>query len=70
VRCAVLVYFSLYDIVVNTATMTYAKTISKTDQYLEPHVIVKFDGGDFVEFPPGITLYEVYTTLNERSADD
>lgn len=64
-----LVYLPMHDKIVNTETINYVDLIGRTDRYHEEHVIVKFDGGNFLEFPPGVTLYEIYTTLIEGSSN-
>ena len=62
-------YFPEYDILISHATFTYAETISTSDKYpMQEHVIVRFVGGDYVEFPPDVTVNEIYNRL-ERSTD-
>lgn len=62
-------YFPLQDKIVNTETIEFAEQIGRTDRYHESHVVIYFVGGSSLEFPPEVTLHEVYTTLNERSTD-
>lgn len=64
-----LVIFPTHDKIVNTETIDYVDVVGRTDKYTEDHVIIKFDGGNFLEFPPEVSLHEVFTTLTERSND-
>jgi hypothetical protein len=61
-----LAYFGMHDKVVNTDTINYIEVIDRSDVYQEPHVIIKFDGGNFLEFPPEVGLYMVFATLQEQ----
>lgn len=64
-----LTYFPSYDIIINHATFTHAEEILTSDKYPDSrHVIVRFIGGSFVEFPPGVTVHQVYAQL-ERSSN-
>ena len=60
-----LVIFPTHDKIVNTETIDYVDVVGRTDKYAEDHVIIKFDGGNFLEFPPEVSLHEVYTKLNK-----
>jgi hypothetical protein len=64
-----LAYFHHHDKLVNTETINYVEVIGRTDNYHDDHVIIKFDGGGFLEFPPEVSLHEVFTTLEERNTD-
>jgi len=64
-----LVHFPVQDKIVNTDTINYVEIIGRTDNYHDDHVVIKFDGGNFLEFPPEVSLYEVYAQLIERSSD-
>lgn len=64
-----LVIFPMHDKVVNTDAIDYVTLIGRTDYQAEKHVIIKFRGGAFMEFPPEVSLHEVFTTLTERSPD-
>lgn len=60
-------YFVEQDKIINTETVTYAEIVGRTDRVHEPHVIVHFVGGGFLEFSSDVTLHELYTQLTERS---
>lgn len=61
-------YFPEYDIIINHATFTHAEVILTSDKYPDgKHVIVRFVGGSFVEFPPGVTVHEIYGRLEGSS---
>jgi len=64
-----LVYFSQDDKIVNTRNITYVDLIERSDYCRDPHVIIKFTDGSFVEFPPHVTMHEVFSMLTEGSTN-
>lgn len=64
-----LVIFPMQDKIVNTDAIDYVTVIGRTDYEAEKHVIIKFHGGAFMEFPPEVSLHEVFTTLTERGSN-
>lgn len=65
-----LAYFVEHDTIVNTETITYVEVVRRSDRYLKPHVIIRFTDGAFLEFPPGVSLHEVFSVLEERSSHE
>jgi hypothetical protein len=47
-----------HDIVVNPEHIDLLEMVNRTDAYSEPHVLIKFQGGNFLDLPPEITMNE------------
>ena len=58
-----LAYLTKLNKIINDNNIDYIEETRGTDKYAQSHLIVYFDGGNFLELPPDVTMHEIYLAL-------
>lgn len=64
------VYFPKCQKVVNTKAIDYVELVKQTDRYNAEHVMMRFNSGSFLEFPPDVSIQEVFMQLDLAAERD